>query len=153
MLIKCNIFKYQCGGCGKSFEAPVYLAGYGKFLLKNYKSGDLAWLDAISDNAFKEASRLIKKHPKLVGLQANAQSNIVQDVIGYVYDKSICGGNFGINANPMCPHCGEHNFVGYEEILPSKIVEINVDIVTSNTWSELSEKEKISLVDKLLEGY
>lgn len=150
MLIKCNIFKYQCGKCGNGFEAPVYLAGYGKFLLKNYKSKDMVLLDAISNDAFKEASQLIKKHPKIIGLQASAQSNIVQDVIGYIYDKSTCGGSFGINANPKCPHCCEHNIAGYEEIQPSTIVEVDVGLVTSNHWDKLSEKEKISFIDDLL---
>jgi DNA-directed RNA polymerase subunit RPC12/RpoP len=153
MLIKCNLFKYKCGKCGANFEAPVYLAGYGKFLLRSHESGEVAWLDAISSNAFKEGSELIKKHPKVINLKSIPQSNIVQDVIGSIYDKSAQGNHFGINVDPKCSQCGEQRASGYEEVQPSKLVEIDVEPVTSSRWDKLSEKEKKSLVDDLLSDY
>ena len=153
MLIKCNLFQYQCGKCGGSFEAPVYLAGYGKFLLRSDGTDEMAWLDAIASDAFKECSELIKTHSKVIILKSIAQSNIVQDVIGAIYDKDSQGNNFGINIDPRCPHCGEQNAAGYEEVQPSKLVEIDVDSVTSNHWDKFSMEEKKSLVDNLLAGY
>lgn len=153
MLVKCNAFQYQCGMCGTSFEVPVYLAGYGKFLLRSYGTGEMAWLDAIASYAFKEGSELIKAHPKVIGLKSNDQSKIVQDVIGAVYDNDSQGNSFGINTDPKCPNCGEQSAAGYEEMQPSKLIEIDVDPVTSKHWDKLSEKEKKSLVDKLLAGW
>jgi len=153
MLIKCNLFKYRCGKCGTNFEVPVYLAGYGNFLLRSYASDEMAWLNAIASHAFKEGSKLIKAHPKVINLKSNAQSNIVQDIIGSIYDKNSQGNDFGINIDPKCSHCGEQKTASYEEVQPSKLVEIDVQPITSNHWDNLLESEKKSLVDELLTKY
>jgi hypothetical protein len=150
--LTCNIYKYTCSYCHKSYESPVYIGGYGQFLLRNYGSKHLAWLDAVDDSTFKEVGTLIRMNSEVAKLGRNKQSDIFQKIVGYAYDTDNNGNYFGIDAEPECPYCKKHSALSYQEAEPPVYKTFNVPMVTSIVWDSLTtEKKRQLLVSKLVE--
>lgn len=150
MNLKCTIYKYRCGNCHESFESPVHTGSYGQFLLKNYDSNNLAWLDAVSDLTFQEVGTIIRLNPRIAILGKNKQSKLFQKIVGYAYDPDVTGNHFGIDAEPECPHCKKHNVLSYQEIVPPKYKNLDIPIITSKNWALLSINKKQQLLDEKL---
>ena len=150
MKIKCSLYEYKCAICGSVYKSPVYIGGYGQFLLRNYGSDEFAWLNATSDSVFNEVSKLVRKNPRIMNLKQRAQSDIFQKIIGYVYDPDKCGNYYGIGVDPECPSCKEHHISGYKELSPPEYVELDVFEVTSCEWEKLTLKEKEKKLDVII---
>lgn len=148
MKIICNVFEYVCRDCKKIYQAPVYVGGYGSFLLRNHGSSSLAFLDAIGDKVFKEVGSIVDAHEVVSKLDENNRADIFQKVIGYAYDPDELGNYYGIGLDPECVHCGSHMVDSYIEKTPIKKITVNVPIVTSDYWQSLSKDDRIDLINK-----
>ncbi|WED25522.1 hypothetical protein L3V77_10630 [Vibrio sp. DW001] len=148
--IKCVIYEYECKCCGQKYRSPIYKNGYGQFLLRSYNSNGLAWLDAISDPAYKEMGMLLRNNPKVTHLKQRTQSDIFHKIVGCLYDPDLDGGYFGIGIAPKCPHCDQRDVHSCQEVEPIEFVNLRVPIITATRWSSLSLKEKEDKINNSL---
>ncbi len=153
MNLRCTVFEYQCQHCGKRFKAPVYTgSGYGQFLMRNYVSGHHVWLDVFSDDVINEMDQLISAHPAVSSLGENAQSDIFQKIVGYLYDPDSEGNYYGIGIDPQCPFCNAHQAKSFREVFPNEYMELSVVRITARQWKQMSQDEKIEKINQLIQG-
>lgn len=152
-LLNCVMFLFQCEQCQKVYKSPIYLGGYGQFLLNSHGGYEKSWLDATSNETFREVHDIVKLHPKLVQINKRSISRLHQQIVGYSYDPDVNGNYFGINVKPACPSCGGQRVCKYEEIIPNEVVSIEVSHVTSRNWDSLSSEEKKSYVYERIEHF
>lgn len=142
------IYKYKCASCGASFEASgVPEMSYGEFILRT-KSGEEAYVNAVSDPAFNELLSMVRSHPSLLEDDKAKSGTIAQRLFGLICDKSPNGQMYQIGMPPKCPNCSSHEMASWGELLPLKFSP--VPMVTHNEWLLLDDKDKLITLNKAL---
>ncbi len=151
--INCVTFYYICENCGNQYNGPVFLGGYGQFLMHSIGGTEYAWLEATSNGGFKEVGEIIKQCDITSELSRNEQAKLHQKIVGYAFDVDSEGNHFTIGGQPLCPSCGSQRASRYGEISPREITSIEVKEVSSVFWESLSMNEKKDYIEQKINEY
>lgn len=151
--MKLQYYNYTCANCGHRFKVlKMCFFPYGEFLLRS-KSNELSYLNAIEDSVYEEVDSLLEKIPGYKRKSDDERAEILQSVFGAACDSDVNGNSFSINAEPLCPSCGENEIQNWEATMPPEYEEREVFHVTHKKWSSLSEIEQMDLLKKELLNY
>lgn len=151
--MKLQIFTYECARCSHRFEA-LNLAGggYGTFLLRTRRSGELAYFDAFSDSVFSEAESILLKTPAFADQDSSERARILHRLYGLTCDRAESGEQYQLAAHPWCPKCGSSEMKNWAASEPPRLEEVNLAPVTHEEWSKMSLDEKRALLKSALGG-
>lgn len=145
-------FKYICGECGGEFKAPgISDFAYGLFVMWSEQSGEVVFLDALSDSVFSEVSGLVHGNPLLKCRPEEDQSDIFQAIFGMACDKSKKGDLFSIVATPKCPSCGSRKMKAWDVADPGYAWPLPV--VTHESWNAKAPPEKAAIIHEAIRAY
>lgn len=105
-------------------------------------SGELAYLDAISDPVYQEVDDLLKM---LQGENSGPvkRAELQREIFGVTCDPDSSGQTFSINAKPVCPSCGASEMSYWEATDPPEHIEKEVRGVSHRRWNQLSREGKV----------
>ncbi len=142
------VFRYSCASCGHTFEASGILDfSYGEFVMRS-KEGSEAYLEAITNEVFKEVSEIVEAHPCLVGADERQSGGVIQKIFGVACDPSPSGNQFHIGMNPVCPSCSSLEMKSWQELYPH--MPSSIPSVTHNRWAAMGECKKIEIIDRVI---
>jgi len=149
--MKLELVRYRCATCANSFDAPeIGSNAYGEFLLRS-KSGETAYLNALSDKSYDDVDLLLSmKQPGLT--YETDRVKVLREIYGEVAcDRDANGEVFVLDAHPACPKCGGQRMDWWEVLEPIQIVEAEISSVQHSTWNSLSALHRKSRVDSALQ--
>lgn len=139
---------YKCGHCGRVFEAPTLGEyAYGEFLLWS-KSGEMVYLNVFEDESYDEVAALLKSHHLASKLSDLERADLLIKIYGALAcDKDSRGFPFSIELPPPCPACGHQGVASWNASSPACIIDINLRVAEHVFWSELTNHQKIKMLD------
>lgn len=149
--MKLMLFRYWCDSCNKWFEAPNIGNVYGHFVLHSI-SGEIRYLDAISDCVFEEVSELIKKDSRVYSVDEFKQAEILHEIFGIACDPDTCGNEFRMGVNRTCPYCKRDTIDSWEAVDPTTYVNLDILPITHNQWNQLNWQEKNDIIRKAIDS-
>ena len=142
------LYNYVCALCGTKFQASgVPEMSYGEFVLRTI-SGEEAYLEAITNEAFNEVARGVRAHPSLAGTDQSESGDVAQKVFGVACDLSPCGQRYYIDLNPICPNCSSQEMASWGELHPQQPSPI--PSVTQTRWALMDGAEKADVINKAI---
>ena len=130
---------------------------YGKFrpglFLFDNNSGDIVYLYAINDVAFKEISNILKNNNKTKNLSDMNRATILHKIFGLTCDVASDNTEFKITGKPVCPKCNSNKMYSWEPIYPIEIVEVDIPDVSHKHWNKLSDPEKKFRINEAVEKF
>ncbi len=150
--MKLELVTFECGNCGRRFEAPALNPyAYGEFLLRS-AGGSLAYLNALDDTTYSEVDNLLATIPGTAQLTPLSRADVLQSVYGELAcDPDATGAPFSITQPPTCPQCGARRPSWFEHPEPAPIVDVEVAPVTHGRWAALSRTEKLAALRAALQ--
>jgi hypothetical protein len=143
-----HLFKYTCKQCEEIYKAPeVSFDSYGEFLMRS-PSGEVTYLNAMSDATYREVDDLLKRLHGLQGLSSVKLASIQRKVFGVACDTDSHGDRYSIEIKPICKTCGSENPSYWEATEPPEFIDSDIPEVSHNDWLQLDESEKLKLLDK-----
>lgn len=141
-----SLWIYLCSDCRFCFKVPVIPYSYGQFLLKNRTNTFFAFLEAIENQAFREASEIFMAQNGISELSDLAASNLFQRIVGAIFDEAPDGSRFEIEPEFICPKCLRSNTEFSFAPNRPEFKEMAVPDVTHNRWNKLMFHEKQTLI-------
>ena len=157
--IPLNLYAYWCT-CSKCkhhyrfYDALDSERAFGELLLRSTR-GDLAYLEASSDQAFNEFFDILEAHETMQDLSMRQKRAIFRDIFPVACDPDPWGNRYQIDAKPPCPQCGNqtHHFLDSERALPETVKLVEAQVLTNQVWYGLTWNEKEQLVATELTAY
>lgn len=146
--MKLQLFKYYCATCGTTTLAPELTGDvYGCFLLRSRVSGELAYVEALSDSVYHETEQILEAIPGYRKLNKFGRADALRAVFGCTCDLAQDGSYFKIGAEPICEGCGAlSSMASWEATEPPEYVEKQIPHVTHYEWHNMEINEKQRLV-------
>ena len=146
--MKLQLFRYYCAPCGATTLAPELTGDvYGCFLLRSRLSGELAYVEALSDSVYQETEHLLEAIPGYRYLSKFEKADALRAVLGFTCDAAEDGSHFEIGAEPVCESCGALSpMASWEATEPPEYVEKHVPHVTHYSWHNMNIDEKRRVV-------
>jgi hypothetical protein len=144
--VKLPVGSYRCADCATEFEAPLLAEfTYGEFLLWS-GAGRMAYVNAIEDGVFAEVAELFRSEaPAEPDLNDSARA--MQRFFGEVAsDPDPDGAPYEIGGFPPCPSCKGARMAAWGPARPTKICEIEPDLLTHARWNSMSRSQKADAV-------
>jgi hypothetical protein len=149
--MKLHLFEYECRPENRRFTAPEIVGGYGVFLLRSEAEGHEAYVEALSDDAFAEAGRLVDESPRAGRLSEQRRAELTRAVFSVACDPAPDGTPYMIGRKPRCPFCGSHDVQFLHATEPPEFADLELPTVTHRKWASLSAEERRRLVDTALQ--
>lgn len=141
-----HLFKYTCKQCDAIYKAPeMSFDSYGEFLMRS-PSGEVVYLNAMSDSTYVEVDELLKSIPSLQGISPAQFAKIQKKVFGVACDTDSKGNRYGIDTKPICPFCGNQVPFYWEATEPPEFIDMVFPEVTHNDWLQLGKAEKLDIL-------
>lgn len=145
--MKLQLFKYTCGRCGHSFEAPELPGNqYGLFLMRSEGKDTLALVNALDDTVFEEVDRLLSAIPGIEAKSDAERAMVLHAIFGICYDPDEDGSLFGIGTFPACSECSSREIAYWQASDPPIFVELSLPSVTHDKWKSLNTKSRLNLL-------
>ncbi|GIH07105.1 hypothetical protein Rhe02_51720 [Rhizocola hellebori] len=144
---------YRCDPNGHLFRAPTILGGHGVFLARSSGEGDLAYVDAVSDDAFGDLRSILRGIPTFMQLHELERGKVVQDLFSITCDYDSQGAPYVLNRDPCCIHCSDCNVRFIEATDPPEFVDIDVPEVSHGRWDSMSVTDRRTAIEQALNEY
>jgi len=149
--MKLHLFWYECKNCKKIFKSPELCGdGYGEFLFFD-ESGNMTYLNSFTDSAFDEVTAIFR------GIITEQERNntslylkLFSPVLIATCDLSPTNQIYQMR-KPFCPICKKINIGHFGPTNPPEFVQMEIPNATHHAWDQLSDNEKRSLVEKIIE--
>ncbi len=140
--MRLHIFLYKCDICEQWFEAPeINEFAYGEFLMRS-ESGEMRYLNALSDDVFMEVRALLGDDPRVSSFNRSQRAEILIEIYGVACDVDLKGDLFRIGAEPCCSICHQRSIEEWKASEPPRYVDVDVIPVSYKDWKALTEQEK-----------
>jgi hypothetical protein len=145
MKVKLCETTFHCLSCGSTFkEFDIQEDSYGQFILFNLNGGKRYWNTLRDKEVFEEFKGLFDKILKITDPAPYKNIDAFQSILGITCDRGDSGSLY--KDRPYCPICYSDKTKFYSRIEPLNCQELDIDLVTHNTWNSLTEVEKKQLV-------
>lgn len=133
------LYKFKCGGCGTSFDAPV-AEGYAEFTLRSEGADTPAFLDALEDPVYREADMMLSDLGVYRGKAEVERVELLQNAFAATCDRDSDGSEFRIGLLPKCPCCGRRIATSWEST--GEVFTGVIGRVTHTAWSSATAGER-----------
>lgn len=139
--MKLVLIEYTCATDGTVFEFPgLSEYSYSEFLLMT-SVGEMAYLNALEDQTYKELKALIDTNVSVLILDSDQRVDLLQHVYGEIAcDRASSGAPYSIELMPSCPACSGSDIASWS--FTGKVVDVHVEPVAHVQWSRFSASEK-----------